>query len=86
MLRTKTGRGAIVLVACAVAAVVLAAPASAKTHKVSGKQIVVDEEKGIYKMRGSLRGAWNITSFEELDDSPYFHAQGHRALRGLPRP
>jgi hypothetical protein len=82
MLRSKTGRGAIVLVACAVAAVVLAAPVSAKTHKVSGKQIVVNEEKGIYKMRGSLRGAWNITSFQELNDSPYFHGRGTELFEG----
>ena len=55
------------LAACAAAVLAAAAPAGAKTHAVSGKQIVVDEETGIYKMRGSLIGGWAATSFEEVE-------------------
>ena len=49
---------------------------------MSGKQSVVDEEKGIYKMRGSLVGRWTTTSFEEVATEPYYHGRGTESFRG----
>jgi hypothetical protein len=72
----------LVLLATALAILVVVAPASAKTYPVSGKQIVVDEDKGIYKMRGSLIGRWAVTAFEEVTDPTYFHGRGTEAFRG----
>jgi hypothetical protein len=72
-----------VLLALAVAILVVAAPASlAKTYTVSGKQIVVDEENGIYKMRGSLIGRWSVTSFQESIQDPYYHGSGTEEFKG----
>jgi hypothetical protein len=54
-----------------------AAPAGAKTatYPVSGKQIVVDEDAGTYKMTGGLVGDWSVTSFTELATAPLYWAQ-----------
>ena len=82
MVRRSRGRGAIVLMACLVAAVVFAAPATAKTYSVSGKQIAVDEDAGTFKMRGGLIGKWAITSFQELETSPIYHGRGTELFRG----
>ena len=64
------------------AALTLAAPAAAGTHRVSGKQIPVDEDAGTYKMRGGLVGSWTITSFEEVATSPLYHARGTEKFKG----
>jgi hypothetical protein len=78
-----TGRRRVVALATlAVVALAVAAPASAKTHKVSGKQIVVDEDAGTYKMRGGLKGDFSITSFEEVDDPTYYHGRGTELFDG----
>jgi hypothetical protein len=82
MVRRSRGRGAIVLMACLVAAVAFAVPASAKTYRVSGKQIVVDEDAGTFKMRGGLIGRWAVTSFEELETSPIYHGHGTELFKG----
>jgi hypothetical protein len=82
MVRRNRGRGAIALMACVVAAMAFAVPASAKTYSVSGKQIVVDEDAGTFKMRGGLIGRWAITSFEELETSPIYHGRGTELFRG----
>jgi hypothetical protein len=69
------------LLACAL----LAGSASAKaTYTLSGKQVVVDEEEGISKMRGSLIGRWTTTSFQvaPIPGSPYFHGTGTEEFRG----
>ena len=63
MLTKNTSR---TIVATCAAALALAAPAAAGTHRLSGTQMTVDEEAGTYKMRGSLVGDWKI----------------HRVLRG----
>lgn len=81
MVNVQLIRRAAVLSACA-AALVVAAPAGAATYPVSGKQKVVDEEKGIYKMQGDLVGRWTITSFEEVETAPYFHGRGTEKFRG----
>lgn len=73
----------LALLATAAAMLIVAAPASAaSTYTLSGKQIVVDEEQGIYKMRGSLIGRWTITSFQEVAQPPYFHATGTEEFKG----
>ena len=72
----------LVLLAISAAVLVTAAPAAAKTYAVSGKQIVVDADKGVYKMRGSLIGRWSVTGFQELAQEPYFHASGTEEFKG----
>lgn len=70
-------------VATAAAMLLVAAPASAgPTHTLSGKQLVVNEEQGVYKMRGSLIGRWNTTSFEEVETTPYYHGRGTELFKG----
>lgn len=61
---------------------VLAASAGAATYAVSGKQVVVNEEEGKYKMTGGLLGAWSITSFKELSSGPIFKAKGTERFNG----
>ncbi|MET0513596.1 MAG: hypothetical protein ABW135_18165 [Thermoleophilaceae bacterium] len=82
MARPRFTRAALLLAACAAAVLAAAAPAGAKTHAVSGKQIVVNEEAGTSKMRGGLIGAWALTSFEELETSPWYHAKGTETFKG----
>ena len=80
MLRMRVVRTA--LAAACLAALVVAVPAAGKTYRVSGKQIAVDEDAGIYKMRGGLIGDWRITSFEEVATSPVFHGRGTEKFSG----
>jgi hypothetical protein len=82
MLRMKPSRGLIAVAACAVVALAVAAPASAKTYAVKGTQTVVNEDKGIFKMHGSLIGRFANTSFEVLGTDPYFHARGTERFTG----
>jgi hypothetical protein len=70
-----------VLIALATA-VSLAAVADAKTYRVSGRQIAVNANKGKYKMRGGLRGRWQVTSFKRLATTPLFRAKGTELFRG----
>jgi hypothetical protein len=72
----------LVLLSIGAAILVTAAPAAAKTYAVSGKQIVVDADKGVYKMRGSLIGRWSVTAFQESPQDPYFHASGTEEFKG----
>jgi hypothetical protein len=69
------------LLACS-AAMMFAVPAAAKTYKVSGRQIAVDADNGIFKMRGRLIGSWKVTAFQPLATSPLFHAQGTELFDG----
>jgi hypothetical protein len=72
---------ATALLGCAL----LAGSASAKTtYTLSGKQVVVNEDDGISKMRGSLIGLWTTTSFQvaPIPQSPYFHGTGTEEFRG----
>jgi hypothetical protein len=70
------------LLAAAVAALVLAAPAGAKTYQLEGTQKVVDEQAGTFKMTGDLLGAWATTGFEEVATSPYYEGKGTEAFKG----
>ena len=74
----------LALIAALAAALALAAPAGAKTgtYTVSGKQIVVDQDKGIFKMAGGLIGDWTITSFTELAKTPLYKAKGTEHFSG----
>ena len=74
-------KGATFLAAAA-AVLVLAAPAGAATYRVAGKQKVIDEDAGTYKMTGGLRGSWAMTSFEEVATSPYYEGTGTEAFKG----
>jgi hypothetical protein len=79
-MRSKLSRGAALLAVCA--ALAPAAPAGAATYAVSGKQIAVNENAGIFKMRGGLIGRWNVTSFKELAKSPLYRAKGTERFKG----
>ena len=81
MLQTRLIRRAAVLGTCAMALLV-AAPAGAATYPVSGSQTVVNEEQGIYKMRGGLIGRWTVTSFEEVAQTPIYHGRGTEKFKG----
>jgi hypothetical protein len=76
--------GPCAVLIAALAALALAAPAGAKTttYPVSGKQTVVDEAAGTYKMSGGLIGDWAITSFQELAKTPLFRAKGTEHFSG----
>ncbi|HVO54809.1 MAG TPA: hypothetical protein VMT37_10385 [Solirubrobacterales bacterium] len=63
-------------------ALALAGSASAATYPVSGKQIVVDEAAGTYKMNGGLVGKWEVTSFKELGSGSIFRAKGTERFKG----
>ena len=82
MARPRLTRAALVLAACAATVLAAAAPAGAKTHAVSGKQIIVNEEAGTFKMRGGLIGGWQATDFKELETSPWYHAEGTEEFKG----
>jgi hypothetical protein len=70
------------LLAAAVAALVVAAPASAKTYRVSGKQIAVNENAGKYRMTGGLVGKWKMTSFKTIATAPIYRAKGTEKFDG----
>ena len=83
MLHRKLRRLAALGVVVA-AALVVAAPASAKTktYEVSGAQIPVDESAGTYKMTGGLIGDWAITSFTEISTGPIYKGKGTETFAG----
>lgn len=63
---TRLKRQVLLQVAAAAALAVLAVGARAADGgpiSVSGKQLVVNENQGSYKMTGTLLGSWNITKF-----------------------
>jgi hypothetical protein len=72
----------LVLLATATALLIAAPAAAGKTYQVAGKQIAVDEDNGIYKMRGSLIGRWTVDTFQEAPTGPYFHATGTETFKG----
>jgi hypothetical protein len=55
-------------------AVVVASAATAGTIKVSGTQVVIDENAGAYEMHGSLVGTWNVTAYTEHYKTPSTYA------------
>ena len=73
---------AALLLALAVCLSLAAATAQAKNVSVSGTQVTVDEDNGIFEMQGDLVGSWTITSFKELATSPLYQATGTERFRG----
>ena len=82
MLRRKIRRSTALALAAAGAALAFAAQAGAATYVVSGSQTVVDEDKGTYKMSGSLVGDFNQTSFTTVATSPLFRGKGTELFTG----
>jgi hypothetical protein len=70
------------LVASALAAIALAGPAGATTYPLSGRQIAVDADNGIFKVNGSLVGDWTITAFNTTATSPLLEANGTELFKG----
>jgi hypothetical protein len=77
----RTARIAALLAGAAVA-LAPAGSAQAATYQVAGKQKLVDEAAGTYKMTGGLRGKWTMLSFNEVSTSPYYEAQGEEKFKG----
>jgi len=73
---------AALLLALALCLSLSAASAQAKNVSVSGTQVTVDEDNGIFEMQGDLVGSWRITSFKELATSPLYQAKGTERFRG----
>jgi hypothetical protein len=60
-----------------------AAPVTGEQFAVAGKQTVVNEKAGTYKMAGGLVGNWKITSFKELPAAAgVFKAKGTESFNG----
>ena len=59
-----------------------AATVSGEQFAVSGKQTVVNESAGTYKMSGGLLGNWKITSFKETASKPVFRGTGTETFNG----
>jgi len=70
--------------AAALATASLATAGAPKPLVLKGKQIVVDEQKGIYAMTGSLVGDWRITAFkvEYGDTDGRFVGSGRELFKG----
>jgi hypothetical protein len=79
MLRRIPILGPVLAIAVAMGFV---AQADAKSYRVQGKQVVVDENAGTYTMRGGLIGDWAVTSFEEDAGGVLFRAHGTETFSG----
>ncbi len=78
----RTGVSGIVAAVVLSALVVLVAAAPAGAISVSGKQKVVNENAGKYKMKGDLLGKWKITAFRQIHTSPTYKAKGKEKFNG----
>ena len=76
--RITTVTGALVVML----ALASAGPAAATTYRVSGRQIAVDTDKGIFRMTGSLVGNWTVTAFNPTATSPLVEANGSEVFSG----
>jgi hypothetical protein len=70
------------LIALLVVGVGFVQQADAKSYRVHGKQVVVDENAGTYTMHGGLIGDWAVTSFEEDAGGVLFRAHGTETFSG----
>ena len=82
MLHRTWRRSAVPILAAAAALALAASASAATTYQVSGKQIVVDEAAGTFKMQGGLIGDWAITSFTEIAKTPIYRAKGTELFVG----
>lgn len=60
----------------------IGATVSGEQFSVAGKQTLVNEKAGTYKMTGGLVGNWKITSFEETASKPVFKGKGTESFKG----
>ena len=81
MWRHRTTTVAAVLTTAA-ALLTLVAPAGATTYRLSGRQIAVDADNGVFKVNGSLVGDWMITRFDTTATSPLLEADGTEQFSG----
>jgi hypothetical protein len=63
------------LAAAALAALALAGPAGAATHRVSGKQIAIDRGAGLFRLDGSLVGVSKLIRSDSLAAMPLVQAR-----------
>jgi hypothetical protein len=80
--RTWRRSAAPILLAAAAALALAASAGAATTYQVSGKQTVVDEAAGTFRMHGGLIGDWAITSFTEIAKAPVYRAKGTELFAG----
>jgi hypothetical protein len=59
-----------------------ATPVSGEQFLVSGRQTLLNEKGGTYKMQGGLIGTWKITSFKEVASKPVFRGKGTETFQG----
>ena len=71
----------VLVLACATTLAV-AAPATAATYRVAGKQVAVDADAGLAAMHGGLIGDWATTSFEVVEVSPLVRGRGTETFEG----
>jgi hypothetical protein len=82
MLRSHLRPMAALLAAAGLAALALAAPAGAASYRITGKQIAIDENAGLFKLDGSLVGFWKVTGFDTLATTPLLQARGTEVFKG----
>jgi hypothetical protein len=70
------------IAASLLATAAVAAPVSGEQFPIAGKQTVVNEKAGTYKMSGGLLGDWKITSFKETASKPVFKGHGTESFNG----
>jgi|tagenome__1003787_1003787.scaffolds.fasta_scaffold20730069_3 hypothetical protein len=78
----RSSRAAVVAALALSGVLTLTAPAGAATYRLSGRQIAVDADNGVFKMNGSLVGDWNITRFDTTATSPLLQATGTEQFKG----
>jgi hypothetical protein len=66
----------------ALAALVAVAAAGAATYRVSGRQVAVDSDEGIFKTKGSQVGDWDITACNQAATTPLLEANGTEVFNG----
>lgn len=75
----SVGLGLAIVVAAGVTPAAAGVPS---TFAVSGRQIAVNEDKGIYKLKGGLVGDWVTTAFVEVKKAPLYRAKGTERFTG----
>ncbi len=79
-MHTTVSRIAATVVLSAVVVLVAVTPAGATS--VSGKQKVVNENAGKYKMKGDMLGKFKVTAFRPLHTHPTYKAKGTEKFNG----
>lgn len=82
MTLTRNNAGPVAIAVAALALLAASPAAAQRTYQVAGRQVIVNEDAGTYKMRGGLRGDFAVTSFKELATEPLYRAEGTERFRG----